>query len=411
MKPALDVYCQKPISVDVDRRPSDARRRAQAQARRADRHATPQHAAPDRSARPHHSRGQARQIGLRRDLLLLPHARHRKSARHRTRPPISITKCGPAPRRCAPTTSSSIRAVGGRSWNTATASWATCASTCSTWCAGCSTSAGRRRIDRPAAFSSTRRAKRTSPTRRPRRSISATQSRLDSIAPGATLADPQYPWGATFYGDKGTLKASVMSYDFIPHGKGEKRSTRTCTYEFEQYPEDETEKDLERHVAPAIRGHMQDFLANIAIARQARRRHRARPHFDRELHPGEPLDETRPLADVGPGKADDRRRRRGQQAAAAAVSEALGASERKGEVNVRIPKIFEPRFHWTNCEMVEWLWLTRFDRQYYCAGLCRRSYCASTQSEWTREPAEMNARSKVNSNRKILQKSAITAIW
>jgi hypothetical protein len=35
------------------------------------------------------------------------------------------------------------------------------------------------------------------------------------------------------------------------------------TYEFEQYPEDKTEKDLERHVAPAIRHHMQDFLAAI----------------------------------------------------------------------------------------------------------------------------------------------------
>src|SRR5205814_1916045 len=33
--------------------------------------------------------------------------------------------------------------------------------------------------------------------------------------------DPKYPWAATFYGDKGTLKASVMSYDFIPQGKGE----------------------------------------------------------------------------------------------------------------------------------------------------------------------------------------------
>src|SRR5688500_10274222 len=32
--------------------------------------------------------------------------------------------------------------------------------------------------------------------------------------------DPKYPWGATFYGDKGTLKASVMGYDFIPMEKG-----------------------------------------------------------------------------------------------------------------------------------------------------------------------------------------------
>lgn len=71
--------------------------------------------------------------------------------------------------------------------------------------------------------------------------------------------DPQYPWGATLYGDKGTLKASVMSYDFIPFGNG-KPVHKDVTYELEQYPEDKTEKDLEQHVAPAIRGHMQDFL-------------------------------------------------------------------------------------------------------------------------------------------------------
>ena len=36
------------------------------------------------------------------------------------------------------------------------------------------------------------------------------------------------------------------------------------TYELDQFPEDKTEKDLERHVAPAIRGHMKDLLAAIA---------------------------------------------------------------------------------------------------------------------------------------------------
>ena len=75
--------------------------------------------------------------------------------------------------------------------------------------------------------------------------------------------DPKYPWGATFYGDKGTLKASVNGYDFTPLGEG-KPIHRDVTYELEQYPEDKTEKDLERHVAPAIRGHMKDFLAAIA---------------------------------------------------------------------------------------------------------------------------------------------------
>jgi predicted dehydrogenase len=70
--------------------------------------------------------------------------------------------------------------------------------------------------------------------------------------------DPQYPWGATFYGDKGTLKASVMSYDFIPMGG--KAVHKDVTYELEKYPEDKTEKDLEKHVAPALRAHWADFL-------------------------------------------------------------------------------------------------------------------------------------------------------
>ncbi|MBK7599339.1 MAG: Gfo/Idh/MocA family oxidoreductase [Acidobacteria bacterium] len=75
--------------------------------------------------------------------------------------------------------------------------------------------------------------------------------------------DPQYPWGLTIHGDKGTLKASVMSYDFKPMDSKEKPIHRDVTYEFEQYPIDRTEKDLERHVAPAIRGHMSDLLRAI----------------------------------------------------------------------------------------------------------------------------------------------------
>ena len=75
-------------------------------------------------------------------------------------------------------------------------------------------------------------------------------------------ADPNYPWGATFYGDKGTLKVSVMGYDFIPAGGGQPVH-KDVTYELEQYPEDKTEKELEKHVAPAIRHHMQNFLASI----------------------------------------------------------------------------------------------------------------------------------------------------
>jgi predicted dehydrogenase len=76
--------------------------------------------------------------------------------------------------------------------------------------------------------------------------------------------DPAYLWGATFYGDKGTLRAGVMGYDFAPIAKGEAPIHEDVTYEYEQFPEDRTEKDLERHVAPAIRAHMKDFLSCIS---------------------------------------------------------------------------------------------------------------------------------------------------
>ncbi len=75
-------------------------------------------------------------------------------------------------------------------------------------------------------------------------------------------ADPAYPWGATFYGEKGTLKADVFGYEFVPYGGGE-TIRRNVTYEYVKYPEDRTEKDLERHVAPAVRYHMLNLLQAI----------------------------------------------------------------------------------------------------------------------------------------------------
>lgn len=76
--------------------------------------------------------------------------------------------------------------------------------------------------------------------------------------------DPKYPWAAFIYGDKGTLKASVDGFEFIPRGKKEPTVSGKALFEYEKYPEDKTEKDLERHVASAIRGHMKDLLTNIA---------------------------------------------------------------------------------------------------------------------------------------------------
>ena len=79
---------------------------------------------------------------------------------------------------------------------------------------------------------------------------------------GTKLPYPRYPWGATFYGDKGTLECSVQGYTFTPAGK--EPIHKDVVYELDQYPEDKTEKDLEKHVAPAVRQHMRDFLAAIA---------------------------------------------------------------------------------------------------------------------------------------------------
>ncbi len=72
---------------------------------------------------------------------------------------------------------------------------------------------------------------------------------------------PKFPWGATFYGDKGTLEANVMGYVFTPRGGSPTKVD--VKYELDEFPEDKTEKDLEKHVAPAIRHHMQDFLKCI----------------------------------------------------------------------------------------------------------------------------------------------------
>lgn len=77
-----------------------------------------------------------------------------------------------------------------------------------------------------------------------------------------TAPDPDYPWAFMIYGDKGTLKASTMQYEFIPSGKGDKIHM-DVVYEKEKYPEDLTEPDIELNAAPATRRHMLNFLDAI----------------------------------------------------------------------------------------------------------------------------------------------------
>ena len=70
--------------------------------------------------------------------------------------------------------------------------------------------------------------------------------------------------GATFYGDKGTLKASVIGYDFTPQSGSEKPIHRDCVRNSNSIPEDKTEKDLEKHVRAGHPRAHERFSACIA---------------------------------------------------------------------------------------------------------------------------------------------------
>jgi len=78
--------------------------------------------------------------------------------------------------------------------------------------------------------------------------------------------DPKYWWGANFYGEKGTLKASVYGFDFTPLDRGQpihrewNDADAKYPVDSDRFPEDKTEKGIEYHVAPAVRAHMKDLL-------------------------------------------------------------------------------------------------------------------------------------------------------
>lgn len=77
-----------------------------------------------------------------------------------------------------------------------------------------------------------------------------------------TPPNPDYPWSFTLFGEKGTLIASTMRWDFIPVGEGQKIHM-DVVYEKEKYPEDLTEERIELNAAPATRLHMINFLGAI----------------------------------------------------------------------------------------------------------------------------------------------------
>jgi len=79
--------------------------------------------------------------------------------------------------------------------------------------------------------------------------------------------DKKYPWAAFIYGDRGTLKASVNGYEFFPKGSDKPALSGEALIQYDKYPDDKTDErtlNLEKNVASAIRGHMQDLLKAIA---------------------------------------------------------------------------------------------------------------------------------------------------
>ena len=69
------------------------------------------------------------------------------------------------------------------------------------------------------------------------------------------------PLGRNHLRREGDAQAERQQVRVLPRsGRPSPSSAAQALFEYDKYPEDKTEKDLERHVASAIREHMRDFL-------------------------------------------------------------------------------------------------------------------------------------------------------
>lgn len=71
--------------------------------------------------------------------------------------------------------------------------------------------------------------------------------------------DPEYRWGATLYGEHGTLRMSVWRWDYTPK-QGEPEHGDWLD-ETDRYPEDKAHQETELFAAAGTRAHLKDFLA------------------------------------------------------------------------------------------------------------------------------------------------------
>jgi len=86
-----------------------------------------------------------------------------------------------------------------------------------------------------------------------------------------TWGDPpesEYPWGCAIYGDKGTLKFDLWKAEYTPRNRKKKAERIDCWQEQDLYPEERSEKWLEPQATPATRVHHADFLRCVRDRKQ-----------------------------------------------------------------------------------------------------------------------------------------------
>ena len=230
-----DVYCQKPISVDVVE--------GQAMVAAARKHGRvvqvgtqrPQHAPPHRSPRPDHQGRQARQDRFRRDLLLLSHAGQGNPP---DLPPPDYLDweawTGPAPMRPYNTM---IHPRGWRSFkeygNGILGDMCIHMLDMVRWMLGLGWP---RRIASTGGILVDKNSKANVPDTQ---TATFDFGDLDVVWEHRTWGqevDPKYPWGATIYGDKGTLEAERLQLRLHPATVRERRSTRTSSTSWSSIP-------------------------------------------------------------------------------------------------------------------------------------------------------------------------------
>ena len=111
--------------------------------------------------------------------------------------------------------------------------------------------------------------------------------------------DPRYLWGATFYGDKGTLKAGVYSYDFSPLGSGTPSPSRGRLRARPVSRRPDRKRPRKTRCPGHPRPH-ERLPGGHRLPRPASGRHRGRPYLHGKLHPGQHVDATGSNPDLGP---------------------------------------------------------------------------------------------------------------